>query len=136
MLNRRDVLKLVGVTAVSGFMGHLAFGRGARGDRGTAVAGCGPGAGRQEILAAPARLCLRCACEPFIDARTMEIHHDKHHAAYVANLNKAISEMPRGLVRPRSSSSLPSWTRFPRRSARRSGTTGAGTPIIRCSGRF
>ena len=30
------------------------------------------------------------ALEPHIDARTMEIHHDKHHAAYVNNLNKAI----------------------------------------------
>lgn len=30
------------------------------------------------------------ALEPTIDARTMEIHHGKHHAAYVANLNKAI----------------------------------------------
>ncbi|BDD10728.1 superoxide dismutase [Fulvitalea axinellae] len=30
------------------------------------------------------------ALEPHFDARTMEIHHDKHHAAYVANLNKAI----------------------------------------------
>jgi superoxide dismutase len=31
------------------------------------------------------------AYEPFIDAQTMEIHHDKHHAAYVNNLNKAIT---------------------------------------------
>ncbi len=30
------------------------------------------------------------ALEPYIDARTMEIHHDKHHAAYLNNLNKAI----------------------------------------------
>ena len=30
------------------------------------------------------------ALEPHIDARTMEIHHDKHHAAYVSNLNKAL----------------------------------------------
>jgi superoxide dismutase, Fe-Mn family len=30
------------------------------------------------------------ALEPFIDAKTMEIHHDKHHAAYVTNLNKAL----------------------------------------------
>lgn len=30
------------------------------------------------------------ALEPHIDARTMEIHHTKHHAAYVQNLNKAI----------------------------------------------
>jgi superoxide dismutase, Fe-Mn family len=31
------------------------------------------------------------ALEPHIDARTMEIHHDKHHAAYVNNLNAAIT---------------------------------------------
>ena len=31
------------------------------------------------------------ALEPFIDARTMEIHHDRHHATYVASLNKAVS---------------------------------------------
>ncbi|PKP25513.1 MAG: superoxide dismutase [Bacteroidetes bacterium HGW-Bacteroidetes-2] len=30
------------------------------------------------------------ALEPYIDAKTMEIHHGKHHAAYTANLNKAI----------------------------------------------
>jgi Fe-Mn family superoxide dismutase len=34
------------------------------------------------------------ALEPHIDARTMEIHHDKHHAAYVANLNKALEGAP------------------------------------------
>ncbi|MBI5018821.1 superoxide dismutase [Candidatus Gottesmanbacteria bacterium] len=31
------------------------------------------------------------ALEPFIDERTMQIHHDKHHAAYVKNLNDALS---------------------------------------------
>jgi len=31
------------------------------------------------------------ALEPFFDAQTMQIHHDKHHAAYVANLNKAVA---------------------------------------------
>lgn len=30
------------------------------------------------------------ALEPHIDARTMEIHHGKHHAGYVTNLNKAL----------------------------------------------
>lgn len=30
------------------------------------------------------------ALEPYIDARTMEIHHGKHHAAYTNNLNAAI----------------------------------------------
>src|SRR5438093_13172754 len=34
------------------------------------------------------------ALEPHIDAATMEIHHDKHHNAYVTNLNKAIAGTP------------------------------------------
>ncbi len=34
------------------------------------------------------------AIEPVIDAMTMEIHHDKHHAAYVTNLNKALESAP------------------------------------------
>ena len=34
------------------------------------------------------------ALEPHIDARTMEIHHDKHHQAYVDNLNKALEKHP------------------------------------------
>lgn len=32
------------------------------------------------------------ALEPFIDAQTMEIHHDKHHAAYVKNLNDLVTD--------------------------------------------
>ena len=43
------------------------------------------------------------ALEPYIDAKTMEIHHDKHHAAYVTNLNKAIEGQP-------------TWGNFPSRS--------------------
>lgn len=34
------------------------------------------------------------ALEPHIDAQTMEIHHGKHHAAYVTNLNKALESAP------------------------------------------
>lgn len=34
------------------------------------------------------------ALEPYIDAQTMTIHHDKHHAAYVTNLNGAIEKHP------------------------------------------
>ncbi|MDR2512258.1 MAG: superoxide dismutase [Puniceicoccales bacterium] len=34
------------------------------------------------------------ALEPHIDARTMEIHHSKHHAAYVTNLNAALAKEP------------------------------------------
>lgn len=32
------------------------------------------------------------ALEPYIDAKTMEIHHDKHHATYVSKLNEAIEK--------------------------------------------
>lgn len=34
------------------------------------------------------------ALEPHIDAETMKIHHDKHHAAYVAKLNTAVATVP------------------------------------------
>lgn len=34
------------------------------------------------------------ALEPYIDKQTMEIHHDKHHGAYVNNLNKALESAP------------------------------------------
>lgn len=34
------------------------------------------------------------ALEPYIDAETMTIHHDKHHQAYVTNLNNAIAGTP------------------------------------------
>jgi Fe-Mn family superoxide dismutase len=34
------------------------------------------------------------ALEPHLDALTMEIHHDKHHAAYVNNVNKAVAGKP------------------------------------------
>jgi Fe-Mn family superoxide dismutase len=34
------------------------------------------------------------ALEPYIDKTTMEIHHDKHHGAYVTNANKALESVP------------------------------------------
>jgi Fe-Mn family superoxide dismutase len=34
------------------------------------------------------------ALEPHIDARTMDIHHGKHHATYVTNLNNALKDQP------------------------------------------
>jgi superoxide dismutase, Fe-Mn family len=34
------------------------------------------------------------ALEPYIDAQTMQLHHDKHHAAYVNNLNGALADYP------------------------------------------
>ena len=40
------------------------------------------------------------ALEPNIDARTMEIHHDKHHQAYITNSNNALKEHPDLLAKP------------------------------------
>ncbi len=40
------------------------------------------------------------ALEPHIDTQTMQIHHDKHHAAYVANLNKALANQPDLAAKP------------------------------------
>jgi superoxide dismutase, Fe-Mn family len=40
------------------------------------------------------------ALEPYIDAETMKIHHDKHHQAYVDNLNKALADHPELAKKP------------------------------------
>jgi len=40
------------------------------------------------------------ALEPNIDKMTMEIHHGKHHAAYVTNLNKALEQAPQLAGKP------------------------------------
>jgi len=40
------------------------------------------------------------ALEPFIDAETMKIHHDKHHQAYVNNLNAALASHPELAAKP------------------------------------
>ena len=75
------------------------------------------------------------ALEPHIDAKTMEIHSQKHHKAYVDNLNKALEVGP-GPRRTSTSSRCSATSRRCRtRSARRSSTTAAGTTTTRCSGR-
>ena len=40
------------------------------------------------------------ALEPYIDTQTMEIHHGKHHVAYVTNLNKALENSPELMEMP------------------------------------
>jgi len=69
---------------------------------GTLAAGAAlmPGVARAADAGAPAVFTLPQlpyafdALEPHIDAKTMEIHHDKHHAAYVAGLNTALGKAP------------------------------------------
>lgn len=54
----------------------------------------GPTATGPTAITLPALPFAFAALEPHIDARTMEIHHDKHHAAYVAGLNAALAKTP------------------------------------------
>ena len=73
------------------------------------------------------------ALEPHIDAKTMEIHHDKHHAAYVNNLNAALKDHPDHQGKT-IEDLIKNLDALPEASARPCGTTAAGTPTTRCSG--
>jgi Fe-Mn family superoxide dismutase len=53
------------------------------------------------------------ALEPYIDEETMRLHHGKHHATYVTNLNAALGKHPRP-TRATWTSSSPTWTPSPR----------------------
>jgi Fe-Mn family superoxide dismutase len=76
-INRRNFLKSAGAAALAV----------------TASAVCATRASAKDapaIYAIPPLPYAFDALEPFIDATTMEIHHDKHHQAYVNNLNAAL----------------------------------------------
>ena len=75
------------------------------------------------------------ALEPHIDAKTMEIHHDKHHQAYVTNLNDALKDHPDHQGKTIEDLIATSGRAARSRSGRPCGTTAAGTPTTRCSGR-
>ncbi len=49
------------------------------------------------------------ALEPHIDARTMQIHHDRHHAGYVRGLNRALAELAK--IRAGESGPIQHWSR-------------------------
>lgn len=73
-MSRRQFVQLATVTAA-----------------GAAIFPAAAQAAPQTLLALPY---APAALEPHIDARTMEIHHGKHHAAYVAGLNAALAKAP------------------------------------------
>lgn len=82
MITRRFALKTLALTT----------GAAAVGARGQTAAPAAPAA--PEVFKLPALGYDYDALEPHIDAETMKIHHDKHHAAYVAKLNTAIAAAP------------------------------------------
>src|SRR5688572_9207405 len=88
MMTRREALKSAAFATAACAMMKL---EGAHGQ--PAPAGATPAAPSGPFTVPPLPYAFD-ALEPHIDARTMEIHHGKHHAAYVTNLNKAVAEFP------------------------------------------
>jgi Fe-Mn family superoxide dismutase len=85
-MNRRDTLKfLLGATAFAGTTGVLG--------RGSAFAQAKP-------FVLPPLGYANDALEPNIDAKTMQIHHDNHHATYVNNLNGLVEKWPDLATKP------------------------------------
>lgn len=90
-MNRRHALKTLALGAAAvplahagGMLATAAFAQGATPAPAAAPAAAGP-------FTLPPLPYAFDALEPHLDAETMQIHHDKHHAAYVANLNKAVA---------------------------------------------
>lgn len=87
MMTRRQALKTTALASAACATAAILPGTGAQ--PATAPGTPGPAAGPFTLPALPYAF---DALEPHVDALTMQIHHDKHHAAYVANLNKAVGE--------------------------------------------
>lgn len=86
MTDRREVMKVMGMTAIAGLCGvypTIATGQSSQ----TSGSATTP-------YAVPPLPYEYDALEPYIDAQTMHLHHDKHHAAYVKNLNAAVADHP------------------------------------------
>lgn len=87
MDNRRDFLRKSGLLGLSGLAGSL-VGR----ERLDRIESLSLQLSSAPIYSLPALPYAYDALEPFIDKQTMEIHHTKHHQAYVDKLNKALEE--------------------------------------------
>ena len=87
-MTRRDALKVIGGGAALVGLGALTGLKAA-----PAVVPAGTGSTKQPFVL-PDLGYAYAALEPSIDAQTMEIHHSKHHAAYIKNANKALESHP------------------------------------------
>jgi superoxide dismutase, Fe-Mn family len=87
-MNKRQFLKTIGLLPVAAaFMGNRAW---AAGDEHFIPTTGDQQPGADGFTLAPLPYATD-ALEPFIDKQTMEIHHGRHHKAYVDNLNKALA---------------------------------------------
>src|SRR6266511_2904039 len=82
MTTRREAIKTIILTTGAAALAVNAHGQAA------------PPAAAAEVFKLPPLGYDYDALEPHIDAETMKIHHDKHHAAYVAKLNQAVAAAP------------------------------------------
>jgi len=86
MTDRREVMKVMGMTAIAGLCGvHPTITTGQTAQTGSSAA---------TPYVVPPLTYEYDALEPYIDAQTVHLHHDKHHAAYVKNLNAAVADHP------------------------------------------
>ena len=88
MMTRREAIKTVALAAGAFTVAPCLL----KGENPVSHVSTSPGPFKVQELGSPYD-----ALEPYIDAETMRIHHDKHNAAYVDNLNKAIAEAPESL---------------------------------------
>lgn len=86
MANRRNFLYLLGAGTTGTLLGTLPAASWAAPTIATVTA--------TEMFKLPPLTYDYNALEPHIDAATMKFHHDKHHAAYVKNLNAAVTKYP------------------------------------------
>jgi Fe-Mn family superoxide dismutase len=95
-LSRRNAVKLMGLSAAAAFLASSSVARAADDKTGAAETGGQPGAvpANAGVLTLPPLPYAYDALEPHIDARTMEIHHSKHHQAYITNANRALEAHP------------------------------------------
>jgi superoxide dismutase, Fe-Mn family len=85
MLDRREAIKAIGAAAFVGLSGL---------NLDASVAEAPRSGGSAASYSLPDLPYAYDALEPYIDAQTMHLHHDKHHAAYVKNLNAALGDHP------------------------------------------
>jgi superoxide dismutase, Fe-Mn family len=86
-MERRKFVKSVGLAAATAYISPKIIGN-------NQLTGIAPGVDGNPALEFPALPYAYDALEPYIDARTMEIHYDKHHRAYYTNFVNAIKGTP------------------------------------------